>query len=60
MDDNTKDQLMYEEAVKEVQETVRKMREDGADFTSKAAKAAFRKKLIDTMKRIASDKRIFE
>ena len=60
MDDRTRDQLSYEEAVLEIQKAVREMKETGVDFSLKANRTAFKKKLIDTMKRIANDKRIFK
>ena len=60
LDDKTQEQLMYEEAVTEVRDSVRKMKEDGADFKSAKARKAFRDNMINTMTKVANDKRIFE
>lgn len=60
MDDNTKDQLAYEEAVMEIQKAVRQMKRTGVDFSNKANRKAFKNRLVDTMKRVVNDKRIFE
>ena len=60
MDDNTEAQLAYEDAVIQIRDSVRLMKSEGHDFSSKGARTAFKKKLVDTMKKVASDKRIFQ
>lgn len=59
MDDNTKNQLAYEEAVMQIRDAVREMSEAGIDFTKKAVRQQYKKQLVDTMKKVANDKRIF-
>ena len=59
MDANTEHQLAYEEAVLQIRDAVREMSEAGTDFTKKAVREHYKKQLIDTMKKVANDKRIF-
>ena len=60
MDDNTQEQLAYEEAVIQVRDGIRAMKAEGHDFSQKGTRTAFKKQLVDTMKRVVKDKRIFQ
>lgn len=60
MDDNTKQQLEFEEAVIQLREAVRIMRDGGADLSKKWQREALKDRFVDTMKRVVNDKRIFE
>ena len=60
MDDNTQDQIAYDDAVMQIRDAVRELRAAGTNFDDKGVRTAFKKKLVDTMKRVSKDKRIFQ
>ena len=60
MDDKTQDQLMYEEAVQTVRESILEQKEAGVDFSKRAVREKFKLDIIQTATRLANDKRIFE
>ena len=60
VDKNTQNQLMYEEGVIRVRDSIREMKAEGADFSKKENRKKFITQLIDTTKKIAHDKRIWD
>ncbi|MCP4437546.1 MAG: hypothetical protein GY810_01220 [Aureispira sp.] len=60
MDDNTEDQLAYEEGVAKLRGAVKDLEKAGKDFSKRAVREEFKNKVISTATRMVNDKRIFK